>query len=217
MSKISVVGIDELRKMRQTEGLVLQGCGGDPMEWLNGINGMFMKDEILLDDSKFEEALIFKHDGLTNLLFPFKEDVKINYGRLAIWRLASHEIFGGTWLTDYVENRLGGFVMSDFEREIRSLNHFRDVEATFEFQSETTGDLPVCLMWNRTEGKAWLAPGVSCDGNEQDYQKAMQSCEQFGIKPCQDVAEFNDILDSLGENAQNCKVYEDETVGMNLC
>ena len=29
--------------------------------------------------------------------------------RLAIWRLKTHDAFGGTWLSDYVHNRLGGF------------------------------------------------------------------------------------------------------------
>ena len=27
-----------------------------------------------------------------------------------MWRLQTHEQFGGTWLSDYVPNRLGGFV-----------------------------------------------------------------------------------------------------------
>ena len=31
-------------------------------------------------------------------------------GKLAMWRLHSHEQFGGTWLSDYVPNRLGGFI-----------------------------------------------------------------------------------------------------------
>ena len=29
---------DELRGMKGREGLILQGCGGDPQEWLDGIN-----------------------------------------------------------------------------------------------------------------------------------------------------------------------------------
>lgn len=36
-------------------------------------------------------------------------------GRLAIWRLRSHEQFGGTWLSDYISNRLGGFTEDDIE------------------------------------------------------------------------------------------------------
>ena len=46
------------------------------------------------------------HDGLTNLLFPFEDGVDIDFGRLAVWRLATHEQFGGTWLSDYIPNRL---------------------------------------------------------------------------------------------------------------
>lgn len=46
---------------------------------------------------------------MTNLLFPF-EDVKPDLGKLAIWRIKSHETFGGTWLSDYVPNKLGGFL-----------------------------------------------------------------------------------------------------------
>ena len=51
----------------------------------------------------------FQYDGLTNLLFPFA-GVSLDMGRLAIWRLQTYEQFGGTWLSDYVPNRLGGFI-----------------------------------------------------------------------------------------------------------
>ena len=69
---------------------------------------MLTEDGILLDGSKFENALTFEHDSCTNLLFPF-EGVKLDVGKLAIWRLKTHTQFGGTWLSDYVPNRLGGF------------------------------------------------------------------------------------------------------------
>ena len=36
--------------------------------------------------------------------------MKLNLGKLAIWRIKSHEAFGGTWLSDHVPNRLGGFL-----------------------------------------------------------------------------------------------------------
>jgi hypothetical protein len=32
-----------------------------------------------------------------------------------MWRLHTHEQFGGTWLSDYVPNRLGGFVLCEEE------------------------------------------------------------------------------------------------------
>jgi hypothetical protein len=34
-----------------------------------------------------------------------------------MWRLQTHEQFGGTWLSDYVPNRLGGFVSENEQTE----------------------------------------------------------------------------------------------------
>ena len=104
------ISTEELRKMEGQEGLILQGCGGPAQEWLDGINDMLTEEGILRDGTKFTEVLSFQHDGLTNLLFPFDDSVKLNTGALAIWRLQTHGQFGGTWLSDYVPNRLGGFL-----------------------------------------------------------------------------------------------------------
>ena len=101
---INTVTTDDLRRMNGKEGLVLQGCGGDPQEWLDGINGL------LTDEGKFENISVFQNGSLTNILFSFEDGAEIDMGKLAIWRLRSHEQFGGTWLSDYVPNRLGGFV-----------------------------------------------------------------------------------------------------------
>ena len=109
---IREITTDELRKMDKQEGLVLQGCGGDLQEWLDGINSMLTEDGILLNGSHFESASVFQHDDLTNLLFSF-EGVKLDMGKLAMWRLQTHGQFAGTWLSDYVPNRLGGFVPAE--------------------------------------------------------------------------------------------------------
>lgn len=105
------ITIDDLRRMGDQEGLVLQGCGGDIQEWVDGINQMLTDAGILLDGSTFrtENVSVFQHEGLTNLLFS-SEDAKLDMGKLAIWRLQTHEQLGGTWLSDYVPNRLGGFI-----------------------------------------------------------------------------------------------------------
>ena len=99
---------DALRRMGNSEGLVIQGCGGGLQEWVDGINEVLTQESILRNGSKFTDCSTFEHDGLTCLLFPFK-DVCVDVGRLAIWRLKTHDAFGGTWLSDYVPNRLGGF------------------------------------------------------------------------------------------------------------
>ena len=90
------------------EGLILQGCGGDLQEWVDGINDLLTEVGILLDGSQFESVSVFQHQGLTNLLFPF-DGAKLDAGKLAMWRLQTHGQFGGTWLSDYVPNQLGGF------------------------------------------------------------------------------------------------------------
>ena len=114
---IKTITTEDLRTMKGREGLILQGCGGDPQEWLDGINEMLTEQRILLDGSKFENCSSFEHEGLTNLLFPFEENVKLDIGRLAMWRLQTHETFGGKWLSDYVPNRLGGFITEQQEMQ----------------------------------------------------------------------------------------------------
>ena len=100
---------DDLRRMEGREGLVLQGCGGDLQEWVDGINNMFTEQGILLNGSKFENVSTFQHGNLTNLLFPL-DGVELDLGQLAVWRLITHNELGGTWLSDYVPNKLGGFI-----------------------------------------------------------------------------------------------------------
>lgn len=114
---IQSISTEQLRRMGDQEGLVLQGCGGDPQEWLDGINEILTEEDILKKGARFEEAYTFQHDGLTCLLFPFKQDMELDMGKLAVWRLGTHSTFGGTWLSDYVPNRLGGFVQVQEQKE----------------------------------------------------------------------------------------------------
>ncbi len=93
---------------RHKEGLILQGCGGEPQEWVDGINNILKDNGILLDDTKFESVSVFHNDGVTCILYPF-ENVHLDVGKLAMWRLQSYTSFAGTWLSDYVDNKLGGF------------------------------------------------------------------------------------------------------------
>lgn len=109
---IRKISTDNLRRMKDNEGLILQGCGGDLHEWVDGINDMLTEAGVLLNDTRFkpENCMAFEHNDVTCLLFPFTNDVKLQISRLAMWRLETHRNFGGTWLSDYVPNRLGGFV-----------------------------------------------------------------------------------------------------------
>lgn len=106
--KINQITLTDLRRMNGKEGLILQGCGGETQEWVDGINKMLTDKGILLDNTKFENVSVFKSDGVTCILYPFA-DVHLDIGKLAMWRLQSYTAFAGTWLSDYVDNKLGGF------------------------------------------------------------------------------------------------------------
>ena len=104
---------DDVRKMTASEGLVIQGCGGDLREWVDGINEILTEEGILFNGYRLENVSVFENNGLTNLLFAFdtpseneSADEEINMGRFALWRIKSHAAFGGTWLSDYMENNL---------------------------------------------------------------------------------------------------------------
>ena len=98
---------DELRNT-EGEGLVIMGCGGDLDEWVDGINGLLTDADILRGGTRFKNCASFEYGGLTCLLFPFGDDVDIDIGKLAIWRIGSHDTFGGTWLSDFKANELLG-------------------------------------------------------------------------------------------------------------
>ena len=74
---IEKIPADDLRDMEQQEGLVLQGCGGEAQEWLDGINDLLTQDGILQNGSRFETVKVSQHDGPNNLLFPF-ENIQVD-------------------------------------------------------------------------------------------------------------------------------------------
>lgn len=119
---IKRIETQQLRSMENNDGLVIQGCGGELQEWIDGINDMLTEADILKNGSRFENCYTFENENVTCILFPFK-DVQLDIGRLAMWRLQTHWQFGSTWLSDYIPNRLGGFVseIDEYEEETEEL------------------------------------------------------------------------------------------------
>ena len=117
--KVKEISIDELRSIRGKEGLILQGCGGDLSEWDEGITNLFYEEDILPEDERFQEIYSFKYNDQTNVLFII-DDVNMDMGKLAMWRLGTHANFGGTWLSDYMTNKFGIDVDSSLPEESSS-------------------------------------------------------------------------------------------------
>lgn len=103
---IQEIDIQELRKLNGNDGLILQGCGGEPKEWVEGINKLLTEEMILLEGSQFEDCYVFKNGELTCMLFPFG-DQKVDMGRFAVWKIITANRLGSMWLSDYIDINLG--------------------------------------------------------------------------------------------------------------
>ena len=114
-TEIKQITTEDLRRMEGCEGIVFEGCE-DLQGWVDGLNDDLTKAGILLDGTKLQKVSSFQRDGGTCIFFDF-EGAKLNMGKLAIWRLQTHAQLGGTWLSDYVPNQLGGFVQKEQTKE----------------------------------------------------------------------------------------------------
>ena len=56
---IRTISTGQLRRMGDQEGLILQGCGGDPQEWVDGINEILAKEQ----DLTFSKTLLSRCDA----------------------------------------------------------------------------------------------------------------------------------------------------------
>lgn len=170
---VAQISTDDLRKMNDKEGLILQGCGGPLQEWVDGINSLFNEAGILRDGSawKADAVRVFQHDGLTNLLFLF-EGVSLDVGKLAMWRLQTHEQFGGTWLSDYVPNRLGGFIQEQRPAKPKMELLGRDGNI---FSIMGTASQLLQMAGMHDQNKEMIDRVTSCD----DYDQALHIISEY--------------------------------------
>ena len=108
MAEIKSITVNELRLLEGHEGLLIEGCARLD-DWVQSITEALTQAGILLNGSQFQNISTFLHDGLTYLLFDF-EGAELDIEKFAAWRLETHSAIGGTLLSDFVQNWLGGFV-----------------------------------------------------------------------------------------------------------
>ena len=94
--------IKDLRN-RNYEFLILQGCGGDLSEWVDGITNLFKENGIIPSSFSFDEIYSFDNNDLTNMAFALNSK-DIDMGKLALFRLKIRDQFGAMWLSDYIDN-----------------------------------------------------------------------------------------------------------------
>lgn len=104
--EIKELTCSEIKELRDNERefLIIQGCGGDLSEWVNGITDILKDEGVIKNDSfSFDEIYKFQNDKLTNLVFSL-DSKDIDISRLAIVRLQLRRDFGAMWLSDYIDN-----------------------------------------------------------------------------------------------------------------
>lgn len=104
--EIKKISLDEVKNLSENkEFLVLQGTGGDLNDWVHGFEDIFVENNIVPKDFKFEEAYSFKNEKINNLMLSLNSK-DIDIAKLAILRLQLRQIYGAMWLSDYVDNYL---------------------------------------------------------------------------------------------------------------
>lgn len=186
---IKTVTTADVCRMNGTEALIVQGCGGDLQEWVDGINEQLTEAGILKNGSKFENCFTFTNDGITCLGFSL-DDADADFGKLAMWRLQTHELFGGTWLTDYVPNRLGGFVS----------------------ENEQTQKKPDCPLIGE-DGNIFNIMGIASKTLRRNgmSDEAKEMCERITSS-----GSYDEVLGIIGEYVNITSVDDDESEELDM-
>lgn len=102
----------------------------------------------------------------------------------------------------------------EFMDKIENLNEDTDavdIYSSEDFQCNQTGGFPTMLCVNWDKGKAWLQLNDFLVTDGMDVSKYEQRCADFGIRDCNDIEDFNNILKSLGDDAeQTASLSEDD-------
>ena len=103
------------------EGLVILGAGGDLNEWVEGITKNLFEEKIIPENNQnwIKEAFtlfgnVEGENGRTDLVMIFNPEVKIEIGRMAIWRLQTGYM---SWVSDFVVNYRSDYGVNNIEGE----------------------------------------------------------------------------------------------------
>lgn len=98
--------LDFRDNVRDKEGIVLLGAGGDPQEWIDGVTKILNEEDIVKGTSEElwgKANLLTTTGGRTDIALTFNHNngPKFNMGKMAMWRLK----FGDcSWISDYLVN-----------------------------------------------------------------------------------------------------------------
>ena len=107
----------------------------------------------------------------------------------------------------------------EFMHQLEQLNEDTDtidIYTSPDFQCDQTGGYPTSLCVNWDKGKAWLQLNEDVVCNPENVFKYQQLCADFGIRTCNTTEDFNTILHSLGEDAEQTAYLPDEDTDFSM-
>jgi hypothetical protein len=80
-----------------------------------------------------------------------------------------------------------------------------------DFQCDQTAGYPTVLCYDFEDETAWLEPSPAYDDDSPQAQQCRQLCDEWGTQPCYSWEYYNDLLESIGEDAyQNAAILDED-------
>ncbi len=102
---------------------------------------------------------------------------------------------------------------ASLKEKLKGSDYF-DIYHSPDFQCDQTLGFPVSLCCCFDKGIAWLELNDSMVADGENISEYEEACADFGIRPCYDKDDFNNLLHLLGRDAiESAEMFEDEGMG----
>ena len=119
--------------------------------------------------------------------------------------ITKHHIYM-EWDGSMNEEYVPEYAASDLE----SIVSTGDVYTGQDFQCDQTGGYPTVLVWNQDRGVAILQPAPAFDDDSEEASQCIRDCTDWGVHPCTSWEDYNELLESIGEDAVRNAWVDDE-------
>ncbi len=107
--------------------------------------------------------------------------------------------------------------LKQFEKERDNIINqvdFASIRTSPDFQCDQTDGVPthISVCWEK--GKAWLEPhqSLTVEYEPEEIHRFLKQCADFGIRECNSVEDFENILKELGTDAEQSAGLTDEEI-----
>jgi hypothetical protein len=188
--------ITESSRFRWVEDEIYRLNGRGAFYYSGGENGVYMRIEKdgLLTAGRYEGAI--PHIGEAF----FTVQAEKQFAHFGAACTAAIEAGGKQFLVDMLTPPTVDFPMEDDE-SLEETASISDLHTSPDFQCDLTGGYPTVLVWNKDNSTAILEPAPAFDDDSEGARQCQRNCADWGVRSCADWQDYNDLLESIGEEA----------------